>query len=124
VTGLYFYDKNVVNMAKSLKPSNRGELEITDINRLYLEQNALKVRGFGRGVAWLDTGTFNSLISSSLFVQTIEERTGLMVGCLEEIAYRKGFIDREDLRKCADGLKQSSYGRYLSQLLEEQRDPK
>lgn len=121
VTGLYFYDKEVVGMAKKLKPSARGELEITDINKMYLESGKLKVRAFGRGVAWLDTGTFDSLVASSLFVQTIEHRTGLMVGCIEEIAFRKGFIDASELKKSADQQSKSSYGQYLLQLLEEER---
>lgn len=119
VTGLYFYDNKVVGMAKSLKPSARGELEITDINKLYLEQGKLKVRPFGRGVAWLDTGTFDSLISSSLFVQTIEQRTGLMVGCPEEIAFHKGFIDRAGLKRAADQHSKSEYGKYLQNLLQD-----
>jgi glucose-1-phosphate thymidylyltransferase len=119
VTGLYFYDNGVVEMARTLKPSARGELEITDINRIYLEQGKLKVRAFGRGVAWLDTGTFDSLISSSLFVQTIEQRTGLMVGCPEEIAFHKGFIDRAGLRAAAERHSKSEYGQYLANLLKD-----
>jgi glucose-1-phosphate thymidylyltransferase len=117
VTGLYFYDNEVVKIAQGLKPSARGELEITDINKIYLEKGRLKVRPFGRGVAWLDTGTFDSLISSSLFVQTIEQRTGLMVGCPEEIAFHKGFIGREGLQAAADRHSKSEYGRYLQNLL-------
>jgi glucose-1-phosphate thymidylyltransferase len=120
VTGLYFYDSQVIQIAKSLKPSARGELEITDINKVYLERGNLKVRSFGRGTAWLDTGTFDSLLASSLFVQTIENRTGLMVSCVEEIAYRKGYIGREDLKKCAASLSKSGYGQYLLSILEEE----
>ncbi|MGE3260405.1 MAG: glucose-1-phosphate thymidylyltransferase RfbA [Bacteriovoracia bacterium] len=119
VTGLYFYDNGVVSIAKNLQPSARGELEITDINKIYLEKNQLKVRPFGRGVAWLDTGTFDSLISSSLFVQTIEQRTGLMVGCPEEIAFHKGFIDRAGLQAAADKHSKSEYGKYLLNLLQD-----
>ena len=120
VTGLYFYDSQVTEIAKKLKPSARGELEITDINKAYLESGSLKVRSFGRGAAWLDTGTFDSLLASSLFVQTIEKRTGLMVGCVEEIAYRKGYIGREDLKECAASLSKSGYGQYLLSILEEE----
>jgi glucose-1-phosphate thymidylyltransferase len=118
ITGLYFYDQNAPAMAAGLKPSARGELEISDINRLYLEKGLLRVRTFGRGAAWLDTGTFDSLAASSHFVQTIEQRTGLMIACLEEIAYRKNFISREQLRECALSLYSSSYGQYLLQLSE------
>lgn len=123
VTGLYFYDNQVVKYARDLKPSARGELEITDINRLYLERGELSVRPFGRGVAWLDTGTFDSLISSSLFVQTIEQRTGLMVGCPEEIAFHKGFIGREALKAAAERHSKSEYGQYLMNLLAEESHP-
>ncbi|MGZ3692910.1 MAG: glucose-1-phosphate thymidylyltransferase RfbA [Bdellovibrionota bacterium] len=119
VTGLYFYDNQVVEMAKNLKPSARGEIEITDINKMYLENGSLKVRPFGRGVAWLDTGTFDSLISSSLFVQTIEQRTGLMVGCPEEIAFHKGFINKAGLQKAVDKHSKSEYGKYLANLLQD-----
>jgi glucose-1-phosphate thymidylyltransferase len=123
VTGLYFYDHQVSGIAKTLRPSARGEYEITDINRHYLEQDQLKVRGFGRGVAWLDTGTCESLIASSLFVQTIEQRTGLMVGCLEEIAFRKGYIGKKELKRAAMSQSKSSYGQYLLALLEGEQGP-
>lgn len=118
VTGLYFYDGKVCDYAKKLKPSARGELEITDINKIYLESGNLQVKPFGRGVAWLDTGTFDSLAASSLFVQTIEQRTGLMIGCIEEVAFRKGFIDAAGLKKCAQELSNSAYGQYLAHLAE------
>lgn len=121
VTGLYFYDNDVVKVAKALKPSPRGELEITDVNRVYLEQGKLIVRPFGRGVAWLDSGTFESLITASQFVQTIEQRTGLMVGCPEEIAYAKGFVTKEGLRKLGEKFGKSEYGKYLLKLLEDPR---
>jgi glucose-1-phosphate thymidylyltransferase len=121
VTGLYFYDNDVVRIAKALRPSPRGELEITDVNRAYLEQGKLTVRCFGRGVAWLDTGTFDSLTTASQFVQTIEQRTGLMVGCPEEVAYHKGFIDQAALRRLAEKCGKSGYGAYLLRLLEEVR---
>lgn len=119
VTGLYFYDGQVSRISRSLKPSPRGELEITDVNRHYLAQGQLRVRAFGRGVAWLDTGTFDSLLSSSQFVQTIEQRTGLMVGCVEEIAFHKGFIGREELARAAGRNAKSEYGHYLERLLKE-----
>lgn len=122
VTGLYFYDNQVVKIAKALKPSARGELEITDVNRAYLEKNQLNVSPFGRGVAWLDTGTFDSLISSSQFVQTIEQRTGLMVACIEEIAFSRKFIGREKLKAAADAQAKSEYGKYLYRLLEESQE--
>jgi len=121
VTGLYFYDQEVVSIAKALKPSARGELEITDVNRAYLQKGKLNVRPFGRGVAWLDSGTFESLISASQFVQTIEQRTGLMVGCPEEIAYFKKFIDDAGLRKLGEKYGKSEYGKYLLKLLAEPR---
>jgi glucose-1-phosphate thymidylyltransferase len=121
VTGLYFYDNSVVKIARDLKPSARGELEITDVNRAYLASGKLTVRCFGRGVAWLDSGTFESLITASQFVQTIEQRTGLMVGCPEEIAFEKGFIGREELRKLGEKYGKSEYGRYLLRVLDEER---
>ena len=119
VTGLYFYDNEVVEMAKNLKPSARGELEITDINRLYLERGNLSVAMMGRGYAWLDTGTHQSLIEASNFIATIEERQGLKVACPEEIAYRKGFIDAEQVKKLAEPLKKNAYGQYLLKLVKD-----
>lgn len=117
VTGLYFYDNKVVEMAKSLKPSSRGELEITDINRLYLEKGMLSVSMMGRGYAWLDTGTHQSLIEASNFIQTIEVRQGLKVSCPEEIAFRKGFIDIQQVRKLAGALSKNDYGKYLLKMV-------
>lgn len=117
VTGLYFYDNRVVQMAKSLKPSPRGELEITDINRIYLEQGNLSVAMMGRGYAWLDTGTHESLIEAANFIQTIETRQGLKVACPEEIAYRKGFIDAEQVRALAAPLAKNAYGQYLLKMV-------
>jgi glucose-1-phosphate thymidylyltransferase len=122
VTGLYFYGSDVVAKAKSLKPSARGELEITDLNRLYLQESILKVELFSRGMAWLDTGTHESLLQASNFIQTIEERQGLKIACLEEIAYTKGFIDREKLLANAALLKNSQYGSYLYQVAGENAD--
>lgn len=119
VTGLYFYDGRVVNFAKSLKPSVRGELEITDLNRLYLERNALRVETLGRGYAWLDTGTHDSLLQASNYIATIQERQGLMVACPEEIAYRMGYISRNDLMTLGDVMKKNGYGKYLLQLAKE-----
>ena len=117
VTGLYFYDNSVVEMAKNLVPSPRGELEITDINRLYLEQGKLSVAMMGRGFAWLDTGTHQSLIEASNFIQTIEERQGLKVSCPEEIAFRKGFIDVAQVKKLAAPLSKNAYGQYLLNMI-------
>lgn len=116
VTGLYFYDKQVVKLAKTIKPSARGELEITDLNRLYLEQQALRVETLGRGYAWLDTGTHDSLLQASNYIATIQERQGLMVACPEEIAYRKGYISRNDLLAIGNGMSKNDYGQYLLQL--------
>ena len=118
VPGIYFYDNSVVEIAKNIKPSARGEYEITDINRTYLEQGKLRVGVIGRGTAWLDTGTFNSLIQAQQFVQVIEERQGLKIGCIEEIAFRKGFINAEQLREVAKPLIKSGYGEYLMGILE------
>jgi len=122
VTGLYFYDNQVVEIAESLKPSMRGELEITDVNRVYLERGQLHVSKLGRGIAWLDTGTYEALQHASNFVQSIEERQGLMMACLEEIAYRMGYISADDVRGLARPMTGSSYGRYLLDLLDQDID--
>jgi len=119
VTGLYFYDSNVVEMVKGLKPSKRGELEITDLNLLYMKKGLLQVELLGRGVAWLDTGTYDSLLNSAQFVQTLEKRQGLKIACIEEIAYSKGFISRETLIAHAETLSKSSYGEYLKRVLDD-----
>lgn len=116
VTGLYFYDRNVVAMAERVKPSARGEVEITDLNRLYLASNQLAVEKLGRGYAWFDTGTHDSLLEASEFVRTLEKRTGQKIGCVEEVAYRQGFIDEAQLQKLAVAHSKSDYGTYLDRL--------
>ena len=120
VTGLYFYSNDVVTKAKSLKPSKRGELEITDLNRLYLNENRLNVKLLGRGMAWLDTGTHESLLQASNFIQTIEDRQGLKIACLEEIAYKYGYITREQFLKLAEPFKKNQYGEYLLRIANEE----
>ncbi|MFI8560176.1 glucose-1-phosphate thymidylyltransferase [Pseudomonas putida] len=119
VTGLYFYDNDVVKIAKGIKPSPRGELEITDVNNAYLQRGDLRVERFGRGFAWLDTGTHDSLLEASQYVQTIEHRQGLKVACLEEIAFQKGWIGRDQLQAKAEELKKTGYGQYLHTLAKE-----
>lgn len=116
VPGLYFYDNDVIEIAKNLKPSKRGELEITAVNNEYLKRGNLKVELFGRGMAWLDTGTASGLLNASNFVEAVQTRQGLFIACIEEIAYRKGFIDREQLRKIANSMNKTEYGQYLLQL--------
>jgi glucose-1-phosphate thymidylyltransferase len=119
VPGLYFYDNEVVAIAKAMKPSPRGELEITDVNKIYLEKGKLEVGVLTRGTAWLDTGTFDSLQEAGQFIEVIEKRQGLKVGCIEEIAYRMGFIDKEQLLKLADKFMKSGYGKYLAKVAQE-----
>ena len=118
IPGLYFYDNSVVEIAKKLEPSARGEYEITDVNKHYLEQGKLKVIPLGRGVAWLDTGTHKSLMQAGQFIEVIEERQGLKVGCIEEVAFEEGYIDRDKLKESAEKYKKSGYGAYLAKLLE------
>jgi glucose-1-phosphate thymidylyltransferase len=120
VTGLYFYDNTVVSRAKSLKPSARGELEITDLNRLYLSEDKLDVKLMGRGMAWLDTGTYESLLQAANFIATLEQRQGLKASCIEEIAYKRGFISREELKKLAVPYRNSQYGQYLLKIANEE----
>jgi glucose-1-phosphate thymidylyltransferase len=121
VTGLYFYDGHVVEYAKGLKPSKRGELEITDLNRIYLEKGNLQVVSFGRGMAWLDTGTHDSMLEASMFIYTLEKRQGLKIACPEEISYRMGYIDDAQMEKLAAPLLKSGYGTYLMQIMQESR---
>ncbi|MFN9571732.1 MAG: glucose-1-phosphate thymidylyltransferase RfbA [Betaproteobacteria bacterium] len=123
VTGLYFYDNQVLDIAAAIKPSPRGEIEITDVNRLYLQSGALSVEVMGRGMAWLDTGTHWSLLEAGQFIETIERRTGLKIACLEEIAYRSGWISADDVRRLAEPLKKNSYGQYLLNMLVERIIP-
>jgi len=120
VCGLYFYDNSVIQIAKKLKPSKRGELEITDVNKEYLKKGQLKVKLLGRGYAWLDTGTYNSLIDASLFIKTVEERQGLKIGCIEEVAYRMGYINRKQLKDLAKGIN-TAYGDYLFRILKDEK---
>ena len=119
MTGLYFYDNQVVDIAKSLKPSARGELEITEVNREYLRRQQLEVEVMGRGMAWLDTGTHQAMLEASLFIHTIETRQGLMVACPEEIAFRYGYISAQQLEHTANSMMSNGYGLYLQQLLRE-----
>ena len=122
VTGLYFYDEHVAEYATTLKPSSRGELEITDLNRIYLEKDALRVEKLGRGIAWLDTGTHESFVQATNFIQIIEQRQGLKIACLEEIAFRMGYISREKLEELAQTMRNSTYGDYLQRLLFEDQE--
>ena len=120
VTGLYFYDERVLDIAQQIRPSPRGELEITDVNTAYLELGELEVERLGRGTAWLDTGTHETLLQASLFIETIEQRQGLKIACPEEIAYRRGYIDGIQVERLADALGKTAYAQYLRQLLQEQ----
>jgi glucose-1-phosphate thymidylyltransferase len=120
VTGLYFYDNSVVKKAKSLKPSARGELEITDLNRIYLKEGNLEVKLMGRGLAWLDTGTYESLLQAANFIATLEQRQGLKASCIEEIAYKRGFINKKQLKALATPFKNSQYGKYLLRIASEE----
>lgn len=124
VTGLYFYDNSVINIAKNVKPSPRGELEISDINSAYLDQKRLKVQVLGRGYAWLDTGTHDSMLDASNFVATIEKQQNLKVACLEEIAYRMGYIDSERVRQLVEPLKKNDYGQYLLRMIKNENEGK
>lgn len=119
IPGIYLYDRDVVELARGLKPSARGELEITDLNRVYLERGKLRAERLGRGIAWLDTGTHESLLEAANFIATIERRQGLKIACLEEIAYRRRYITREDLAKLGSEMKNSQYGAYLTRLARE-----
>src|SRR5690606_35083216 len=121
VTGLYFYDQQASDLASELRPSARGELEITDLNRLYLGQNALHLERLGRGIAWLDTGTHDAMLAAATFVQTVQSRQGMQIACPEEIAFLAGWIDAEQVLKLAEPLRSSDYGRYLRRLVEDQR---
>jgi glucose-1-phosphate thymidylyltransferase len=120
VTGLYFYDNRVLDVARSLKPSARGELEITDVNKAYLEWGELHVEKIGRGIAWLDTGTHESLVQASNFIHTLQDRQGLMVACLEEIAYYQGWMSAEDVARVAESMKKNEYGQYLLRMIEQE----
>ncbi len=123
ITGLYIYNNEVIEIAKNLKPSNRGELEITDVNKVYFEKKSLEVEIFGRGTAWLDTGTPESLLEAGNFIETIEHRQGLKIACLEEIAYRKGFIKKEDIVKIIEKYRNNQYAQYLNKIIEEKIFP-
>jgi len=122
ITGLYFYDNDVLDIAANLKPSGRGEYEITDVNRIYLEKGLLNVRILTRGVAWFDAGTHESLLKASVFVESIENRQGLKIACLEEIAYKMGYIGEEDIMEIAESMTNSEYGQYLLKIIETDRE--